>query len=520
MENSMASPPTPVKSQYHHFIPRFILRNFAHPFKPPNDPPEGSAKRSKRKRKDGYRPGEQMLHTINLAGATAELIETPVSRTFGLTDMYRDFADATNQHYLEEQLSRLESRAGEIISKIRKAFEAGEREVWITRLDRDVLRKFLFIMKYRGSTAHKRFYHQSTESYVADDRESLLKYMREKGYQKPVDVWFDNIKAILELKMDPKGEWKTELRKRVYLDDAEWCIIHMQMMYLALCTPSGQDDEFLLTENAYSIHEGPVSLSIDPDTGESTVTYYTEFHRFAVISPKLIMVLRSLLLPVAEEDINENVRRSRETMFSLNATQHNNPLTVDSVFEDLPITKARNSYTRLVGGRLELLDGEDGSTRSNHKFCFRFFPISTEHVNKMNCVMLEESCKISTIVFKSQLAARKTLEYYLSMPSEAVKTRNFKVVGAGPDDPRLACLKKLEQAAKQLGSDTTAVYQLQMSEVTEEDEFNVLAESLAKALPKEPTQFMKLYTKLGQLIAVAKLNSALTMRRWKCHDDA
>ena len=188
------------------------------------------------------------------------------------------------------------------------------------------------------------------------------------------------------------------------------------------------------------------------------------------------------------------------------------------MLEDLPITKARNSYTRLVDGRVELLEGEDGSTRSNYKFYFRFFPISTEHVNKANCVMLEESYTISTIVFKSQLGARKTLEYYLSMPCE--KTHNLKVVGAGADDPRLACLKKLEQAAKQLGSDTTAVYRLQISEVTEEYEFTVLAKRLAKALPKERTQFMKVYTKLGQLIAVAKLNSALTTHRWKCHDDA
>jgi hypothetical protein len=461
-----------------------------------------------------------MLHTINLAGATAELTETPVSRTFGLTDMYRDFADATNQHYLEEQLSRLESRAGETISKIRKAFEAGERDIWITRLDRDVLRKFLFIMKYRGSTAHKRFYHQGTESYSADDREKLLKYMREKGYQKPVDVWFANIKAILELKMDPKGEWMTELKKCVYPDDAEWCIMHMQMMYLALCTPSGQDDEFLLTENAYSIHEGPVSLNIDQATGESTVTCYTEFHVFAPISPKLIIVLRSFVLPVAEEDTNENIRRYRETMFQLNAIQHNDPLTANSMFEDLPVTKARNSYTRVVDGRLVLLDGEDGSHRSDHKFCFRFFPISTEHVNKMNRVMLNESYKISTIVFKSQLGLRKTLEYYLSLPPGRDKTYNFKTVGAGPDGPRLACLKKLEQVAKQLGSDTTAVYQSQVLEVTEEDEFNALAEMLAKGLPKEPSQFMKLYAKLGQLIAVAKLNSALTMHRWRCYDDA
>ena len=76
----------------------------------------------------------------------------------GLTDMYRDFAHATNQHYLEQQLSKLESRAGQIISKIKKAFEANENEVWITRPERDDLRKFLFIMKYRGSMAHKRFY--------------------------------------------------------------------------------------------------------------------------------------------------------------------------------------------------------------------------------------------------------------------------------------------------------------------------------------------------------------------------
>ena len=91
-----------------------------------------------------------MLHAINLAKAAAELIETPVSRTFGLADMYRDFTHAASQQYLEEQLSRLESHAAGVINRSNKTFEAGEREVWITRLDRDILRKFLFIMKYRG----------------------------------------------------------------------------------------------------------------------------------------------------------------------------------------------------------------------------------------------------------------------------------------------------------------------------------------------------------------------------------
>jgi hypothetical protein len=122
-----------------------------------------------------------MLHAINLAKATAEFIETPISRTFGLTDMYRDFADATNQYYLEEQLSCLESCAGGIINRIHKAFEAGEREVWITCLDQDILYKFLFIMKYQGSTAHKRFCHQSAEGYSANDWERLLTYSARKA---------------------------------------------------------------------------------------------------------------------------------------------------------------------------------------------------------------------------------------------------------------------------------------------------------------------------------------------------
>ncbi len=200
------------KSQYHHFIPRFILRNYAHA-------PETHARRPTRGRNRGrqgrYRPDEPVLYTINLTHSAAEIIETTVSRTFGQQDMYRDFANATNQHYLEEQLSKLESHAGVIISRIRKAFETGQKNIWITRSDRDALRKFLFIMRYRGSHMHKRFYHQNEEDYPESDKARFLRYMREKGFHKLLDVWFDNIRAMLELKMDPDGHWMQELEKRI-----------------------------------------------------------------------------------------------------------------------------------------------------------------------------------------------------------------------------------------------------------------------------------------------------------------
>lgn len=444
-----------------------------------------------------------MLYTLDLSKPKAAITETAVGRTFGLTDMYRDFADATNQHYLEEQLSKLESRAAGIISKIRKAFEAGNKDIWLIRTERDILRKFLFIMKYRGSGMHKRFYHEGAEGYSADDRERLLLYMQERGFNKPVDVWFDNIKGILELKMDPNGHWMRDLRERIYPDDAMWFISHTQMMYLAFCSSSIADDEFLLTENAYSIHEGPNSYQINPDTGEHTPTAYTEYHVFAVISPKLIMVLRSFLLPVPEEDNNEEIGKWRKTMYQLNIDQHNYPVLSGSVLADLPIAKPRNSYSKVVDGRLVLLDGEDGILRADQKFCFRFFPLETDHINKINTIILEESTRISAIVFKSYSGARKTFEHYLSLPAES----GFKYVPNVPnveDDPRIVFFKKLEEAVKEMGSSVTATYQPRGTGFMEERENEAWGELFEKNLPKEPSEFMKLYMNLGEQVIVRK----------------
>ena len=353
-----------------------------------------------------------MIYSINLERTKPEILETPVAKTFGLVDMYRDFAGAVNQQCLEQKLSKLESLAGGVIGKIRKAFEAGEDNVWITRSDRDVLRKFLFIMKYRGSGAHKRYSHQDADSYSEDDKHRLLEYMEKRGFKKPVDVWFDNIHNMLDLKIDPEKKWMSYLMDKVYPDDAKWFIAHSQMMYLALCTPSKKDDEFLLTENAYSIHEGPMFFRVDPITNEEATGAYTELHVFAVISPKLMMVLRSFILPVIEEDDDEETRTWREEMHSLNAVQYG-AQKLHSILEDLPITKARNSYTKLVNGRIVPLDRGGRSPRLNDKFSFRFFPISTDHTQRINSIMLDNSYSISRIAFKSQSSARITLEYYL-----------------------------------------------------------------------------------------------------------
>ena len=184
-------------------------------------------------------------------------------------------------------------------------------------------------------------------------------------------------------------------------------------------------------------------------------------------------------------------------MFHLTAIQHLDPSRSSSFLEDLIVTKARNLYRRPVNGKIELVDGEDGSPRLCYKYCFRFFHISTEHVNKINCVIFEQPLNISTIAFKSQPGARKVLEYYLGMPCELGKMYNFETVTDDPNDPRRVCLRKLEHAAKQLGSNAIAVYQEQLSKVEEFGRFEFLGGLLESRLPKNPSKSMKLYMKLG-----------------------
>ena len=496
---TMSPSSSPTKSQYHHFVPRFILRNFAHPFQPPVEPIKHPRKKrnGRRAKNDGHYSGDLMLNVINLAGDTANVVETPVAKTLGMTDMYRDLRDDTNLNHLEEKFSKLESHAAMVINKIRKAFEAGDRDVVITRPERDTLRKFLFIMKYRGLNAHERYYHDDAEGYSSNDRERILEYMRKKGYKKPIDVWFDNIDAMLALKMDPQMKWMEWLREHAYPDDAMWFIAHCQMMYLALCTPSSPDGEFLLTENAYSIHEGPVSYFVDPVTKETKLGSYTEFHQFAVISPKLMIVLRSYLLPVPEEDADEDMRIWRKSAYEQTAAQHNDPLNAPSILEDLPISKARNTYTKIVDGKLVLLDSENGSHRADHKFCFRFFPISTEHTDRINFIMLENSQHVSTIVFKSQEVARRTLTEYLTMPCELNGVSCFKMIAGSGDDQRLNFLRSLEKVASDLGSKVVSTYQIGKGKF--HDPLVMAGQWLKASVPSQdrPTDFAQLYAKLG-----------------------
>lgn len=407
-------------------------------------------------------PGDTVVRHVDLTVPLLDpyvIREKPLARMLGKPDMYRDTSKPNPvQQHIEKLLSKLESQASTIFQKITRAFNLGEPSVCISRHERDVVRKFLFIMKYRGSTFHHRFYHDTFETYNFDDRQSLLDYMKEKGYERPLDVWFDNLKAVIELEMDPEKQWISEIYKKMFPDDAAWFVAHAQFQYMALCTPEDAGAEFILTDNSYNIFEGPNTFVTDKKTRNLQGAAYTPLHEFAPLSPKLMIVFRSFILPVPEEDHVKDIMEWREALrkdvFGPYAFE------VKSLLANLPIAKPRNNYSILVDGRVyldEMMDAKGFIGKRDHKFFFRFFPIDTTHVNVINGLLLENAYQICTsIVFKSEGAFKSTLEWFITAPPEQIGKRCMSHDG----DTRLGYLRKLEVLLGSLGSNKKLAFQM------------------------------------------------------------
>ncbi|KAI1350871.1 hypothetical protein F5Y01DRAFT_325780 [Xylaria sp. FL0043] len=464
--------PTPSNPEYQHFVPQFILRNFAHKYTGPQ-----RSKKGKKNKDDNMFRGELVVNNVNLKADPIAIEETKIKRILGQYDMYQNTALPTAQRReVETLLGKLETQVSIIFRKITKAFEAGDPSIWVTREERNSIRKFLFILKYRGSRFHQRFYHESLDQYVANDKSQLENYMREKGFERPVDVWFHGLKTIMDLNMNTDN-WHQELAKNMYLSDAMWFFMHTEMMYMAICTPSEPGAEFILTDNSYNVFEGPNTFMQNPVTGEIMETGWTSFHEFAPLTPKLMIVLRSFLFPVPEEDSNPKIKAERDAQRKM-AVDDWYGASQQSSLADLPINKPRNSYSEIVDGRVRLLPGEDGAKRKTDKFCFSFFPLGMDHVNKINHILLDNSYRCSNIVFASKETFFTTLEWYMTYDGDLGKA-----ITIDSADERRKFLMNLATLMKALGSTKKPVWTDKTANVMSEfDKMNGLQRMLQGGL--------------------------------------
>ncbi|KAK4194403.1 hypothetical protein QBC40DRAFT_188240 [Triangularia verruculosa] len=437
----MASPP---REQYQHFVPQFLLRNFSHPYKP-DGPIKG------RKYEKGMYPKDKVIRHVDLTLNPPVICEKPIGRILGRVNMYDNPNQPTAlQREVEKLLSALEDRASQVFRKITKAHNDKEPGLWITRSERDTVRKFLFILMYRNKGFHDRFNHSTAECYTENDKELVAEYMRKNNIVTPLDVWLEGIKAIINLRMDPDRKWRETLVKQMYPHDALWFWTHVEFSYMAILTPAKDGDEFILTDNAYSVFEGPNNSAVDAESGEVIDTDYTPLHTFAPISPKLMIVLRTAVFPDALEDAHEGVKEMKALHRSMFRVPLESPGSdkVRSLLADLPVTRARNSYSTIVDGREQLVGDGPWKRNSGDRFCFTIFPVKRRHVDMINGIFLDSCTLCTSVVFESREAFARTLEWYLTAPCDMGK-----IMGGKHKEMRRKTLFKLEAVSRSLGSE-------------------------------------------------------------------
>jgi hypothetical protein len=334
--------------------------------------------------------------------------------------MYTDKRGAAQlPRLLETKFSGLEGQASRIIRKIVKAHQLSKDSITLIRTERDLLRKFLFLLIYRGPGYYRRYNHETIEDYHHSDQPTLKKFMAKHNLQRPVDAWLHSLNGIIDLKMYVGEAWAEQVHGAAYYHIASDFIEHMTSYWIALCTPGSEDQEFILTDTGYNVYEGPTIHYQDRETGERAAIS-PRFHYFAPIAPRLSIVLRSSHLPEQWEDANPDVKAKREL---LRWMMVEGPFGQDtkSLLEDMPVHKAFNNYLRVVDGRLIPKPGWNGQLGPKDEFLFPFFKIETHQIRIINGLLIDHAFHGSTIVFKRKVVFLDLLQWYLEEPCEVGK---------------------------------------------------------------------------------------------------
>ena len=327
-----------------------------------------------------------------------------VGRSYGIPDMYKD-VDHERAYHVEESLSRLESDAARIYHRIKKDHESGKYKFSITRKDRNVLRKFLFVMRYRSHKFWSK-YTGTIDTYEHNDRHLLIEFLKERSITDLRQVWLLGLEVIVKTEIDADGEWLRTIGREMFPADANMYVFHMSESYIAFCEPQSPEDEFILTDNGFGIFEGPVvydtdnlkSTGADGSPPQLKDPAFTEFHKLAPLSPRLILVLRSNFLrdgPIWEK---------RKKFFS----EWKAWPKADSLLQDLPIKPPEVRYWLIPRRARPVHTLED-------EFSFEIYKVKTEQVYVINALMLQEA--VRSITWASDESLVRSLQAFLRNPN-------------------------------------------------------------------------------------------------------
>ncbi|CAG8703980.1 14898_t:CDS:1 [Acaulospora morrowiae] len=391
--------------QYHHYIPRFLLRNFAI---------------------DKY---ERIFYEVNIAQQQyesrkkAELLQiydrkkdklgiSLIANTYGYWDMYKDLNNTDVMH-VEEKLSKLEGSVAITIKKILKASQEKNKVVLLRKYLED-LRKFLFVMNYRNN---HRWFQFTGDNFDFITRSMVNDFMQQQNLQRPEEVWLQNIREILDT-----PHWEVKDNMKIFKIDRDDYNQRMVECFLIIWQ-AGENDEFIVTSNGFGIFEGVSGNMFGSPFGFA-------YHTFYVLSPKLVLVLcpshfrkevgetellykcfggqRSIFENVPHPAaIPKHVGRVKPTSFSESS---NKP--------KLNITDPIDLKSHLFDA---VLKSNGIETRWNDEFTFSFVKIDSATVHLVNIILLNEVGPDLVLTFLSHPNLYKTIVKYNKHYKDSVK---------------------------------------------------------------------------------------------------
>ncbi|KAG5954695.1 hypothetical protein E4U58_007500 [Claviceps cyperi] len=422
--------------EYQQFMPRFLLENFSHSFRIYEES-EGickddeaarlaSLRRIGSLRRNGkkMRRGESIVNRVHMSSEFAPIAKTPVGCDCGRFRIsQRPGISNKEQNRIENKFMRLESEASVIFHRMLTALAEHSPGLWLTREERNLW----------GPDNFKRYCHATMTTFEADEKEQLVIYMKGHGFLRPIDVWLDNLDKLIDVKMDAEMDWIQQLPTRIYPTDAYWAITHCKSSYMSLCTSSSYDAEFLVTDNCYSIAEGPRQFLWDAISSK--------------LANKQSASLHDCQFPCREDSEDAKCTAAPDLWQSWEKDRFE-PISHPQL-ADSPVFKASNNYFDLANDVIRAVPGLVEKRSRGDPFFFNFFPLESGQVDCINGVFLDNASSCSSLLFHSEAALRRSLKTYVSscgyFPNRVVSTSTSAVAAAiiTPAEVQRACLDKM-----------------------------------------------------------------------------
>ncbi|KAF8586525.1 hypothetical protein K439DRAFT_1386994 [Ramaria rubella] len=387
------------KSQYHHVIPRFILREFQ------IGPKLSKAQRRKQSKKGSV---NEEVRFYSIADGT--LSARPIGTVYGVQDLYRDVRNMQDANELEKKLSVLEYAAARVIQDIHRTIDDADPGTFTcSREDLEKLRKFLFIMHYRND-ALSLSYFQADHPENAPIRERIQKFGDKLGLRSPGEIWLYFLRYYLDtphsqIGLDamtgPNGPDPMAILDP-NMDSEQFEAVtyqqHAGMYYLGILQ-AAPGEEFVLSHNSFGLWEGRVDG-------------FQGLHRLFIISPRIAVLLR--LNWLRPEMVSESPKFRAACRSDL----------VDIKFRPAASSTAITLRSNIDLHTLQTYKMSNAAKKD--KFNFNITKLTEKETYAVNSVVLLNTRREGSITFRSPKCMLHTAQKFAKDPDIGCKQERFK----------------------------------------------------------------------------------------------